>query len=124
MSCCLFVRTLDGLPAGAQLPVVWLVLSHWWGVRVANACKEAAWRLALNAFPTAQRIQLATGCAACSAVGPGVEHHVWACPVAVAVRKEVESQLRAFNLLAAGASLLCSTLWLACAPHHDMHLLI
>jgi hypothetical protein len=61
---------------------------------------------------------------ACSAVGPGVEHHFWTCPVAVAVRKDVESQLRAFNLLAAGASLPCSALWLACAPHHDLHWLI
>ena len=118
------VRTLDSLPAGTQLPAVRLVLSRWWGVRVANTYKEAAWRLALNAFPTAQRMQLATGCAACSVVGPGVEHHFWTCPVAVAVRTEVESQLHAFNLLAAGASLPCSALWLACAPHRDMHRLV
>jgi hypothetical protein len=82
---------------------------------MAETYKEAAWRLALNAFPTAQRMQLAMGCAACSMVGLGVEHHLWTCPVAVAVRTEVGSQLRAFNLLAAGASLPCSALWLACA---------
>jgi hypothetical protein len=118
------VRTLDGLPAGAQLPIVQLVLCRWWGVRVANTYKEAAWRLALNAFLTAQRMQLATGCAACSVVGPGVEHHFWTCPVAVAVREEVESQLRAFQLFAAGASLPCRALWLACAPHRDVHQLV
>jgi hypothetical protein len=120
------VRRLDGLPACAQLPVVQLVFVRWWGVRVANTYKEAAWRLALDAFPTAQRMQLATGCAACSVVGPGVQHQFWTCPVAVAVRTEVEGQLRAFNLLAAGASLPCarSALWLACAPHRDMHRLI
>lgn len=118
------VKTLDGLPADTQLPAVQLVLSRWWKVRVANTYKEAAWRLALNAFPTAQRMHLTTGCAACSVVGPGVEHHFWTCPVAVAVRREVESQLRAFHMLAAGATLPCSALWLACAPHIDMHRLV
>ena len=118
------VRMLDGTPAGAQLPVVQLVLSRWWGVRVANTYKEAAWRLTLNAFPTAQRMQLTTGCAACSAAGPGVEHHFWLCPVAVAVREEVERQLRAFNLLTAGENLPCRALWLACAPHRDVHRLV
>jgi hypothetical protein len=118
------VRTLDGLPVGTQLPDVQLVLSRWWRVRVANTYKEAAWRLALNAFPTAQRMQLATGCAACSVVGPGVEHHFWTCPVAVAVREEVTSQLRACHMLAAGESLPCRALWLACTPHHDVHRLI
>lgn len=118
------VRTLDGLPASTQLPAVQLVLSRWWKIRVANTYKEAAWRLALNAFPTAQRMHLTTGCAACSVVGPGVEHHFWTCPVAVAVRREVESQLRAFHMLAAGATLPCSALWLACAPHIDMHRLV
>jgi hypothetical protein len=34
-------------------------------------------------------------CAACSVAGPGVEHHFWTCPVAVAVREEMEDQLRA-----------------------------
>jgi hypothetical protein len=52
--------------------------------------KESAWRLAINAFPTAQHMQTATGCAACSAAMPGVEHHFWTCLVAVAVREEIE----------------------------------
>jgi hypothetical protein len=69
------VRALDGLPAAAQLPQVQLVLSQWWCVRVANVYKESSWRLALNSFPTAQGMQTATGCAACSAAVPGVEHH-------------------------------------------------
>lgn len=119
------VRTLDGLPTGTQLPAVQQVLSRWWRVRVANTYKEAAWRLALNAFPTAQRMQLAEGCcAACSVDGPGVEHHFWTCPVAVAVREEVTSQLRACHMLAAGDSLPCRSLWLACTPHHNVHRLI
>jgi hypothetical protein len=50
--------------------------------------------------------------------------HFWTCPVVVAVCTEVESKLRAFNLLTAGASLPCSALWLPCAPHHDMHWLV
>ena len=118
------VRALDGLPAVAQLPPVRLVLSRWWCVRVANVYKESAWRLALNAFPTAQRMQTATGCAACSAAVPGVEHHFWTCPVAVAVRDEVEGQLRAFNMLPAGERLPCRAVWLACSSHHNVHRLV
>ena len=118
------VRALDGMQPGSQLPAVQSVLSRWWCLRVANTYKEAAWRLALNAFPTAQRMQRNTPCAACSVLGPGVEHHMWTCPVAVAVRHEVESQLRAFGLLAAGVAVPCSALWLACKPHHSLHCLV
>lgn len=86
---------MDGTPAGTLLPVLQLVLSRWWGVGVANTYKKAAWRLALDPFATAQRMQLTAGCAACSVAGPGVEHRFWQCLVAVAVREEVESQVTA-----------------------------
>ena len=66
----------------------------------------------------------AAGCAACSAAVPGVEHHFWTCPVAVAVRQEVEGQLRAFNMLPAGESLPCRAMWLACLPHSTVHRLV
>jgi hypothetical protein len=118
------VRALDALPMAVSLPAVQSVLSRWWQVRVANMYKEAAWRLALDAFPTAQRMQTTAACAACSAAGPGVEHHFWTCPVAVAVRREVESQLRAFTLLPAGAVLPCRAIWLACPPHNAVHRLV
>ena len=118
------VRALDGLAGAARLPEVQQVLSRWWSVRVANTYKEAAWRLALNAFPTAQRMQANTGCAACSAVVPGVEHHFWSCPVAGAVRQEVERQLTAFGMLPAGDTLPCRAIWLACTPHHTVHQLV
>jgi hypothetical protein len=75
------VRMLDALPAHTQLPTVQSVLSRWWRLRVANTYKEAAWRLTLDAFPTAQRMHSNTPCAACGALGPGVTHHFWSCPV-------------------------------------------
>jgi len=100
------------------------VLSRWWRLRVANTYKEAAWRLTLDAFPTSQRMHSNTPCAACGVLGPGVTHHFWSCPVAAAVRHEVESQLIAFGFLAAGASLPCSAIWLACKPYAGMHRLV
>jgi hypothetical protein len=118
------VCTLDALPAHTQLPTVQSVLSRWWRLRVANTYKEAAWRLTLDAFPTAQRMHNNTPCAACGALGPGVTHHFWSCPVAAAVRHEVESQLIAFGFLPAGANLPCSAIWLACKPHVGMHRLV
>jgi hypothetical protein len=53
-----------------------------------------------------------------------VEHLFWTCPVAGAVREEIEGQLRAFNMLPAGESLPCRAVWLACPPHHEMHRLV
>jgi hypothetical protein len=40
------------------------------------------------------------------------------------VREEIEGQLRAFNMLPAGASLRCRDVWLACSPHHTVHRLV
>jgi hypothetical protein len=56
------VRQLHALPATAPLPVVAGVLDRWWFVKVANTYKEAAWKLALDAFPTAARMPLTTSC--------------------------------------------------------------
>eukprot|EP00775_Hariotina_reticulata_P015157 gene15157-biopygen1981 len=65
------VRILDHLPANATLPVVADVLKRWWDVRVANNYKEAAWKLPLNAFPTAARMQLHSNhCVACGVLAP------------------------------------------------------
>eukprot|EP00775_Hariotina_reticulata_P015021 gene15021-biopygen618 len=111
------VRQLDALPLHAPLPPVTSVLGRWWSVRVANTYKEAAWKLALNAFPTASRMSLSNSCCvACGAQCPGVDHHFWSCPVAVAVRTEVEHQLIACALFPAGFTLTVADLWLGRKP--------
>jgi hypothetical protein len=111
------------------LPPVKHVLHRWWKLKVPNFYKEAAWRLTLDAFPTAARMSVPAGgapqcCAACGAVNPGFAHHFWSCPIADTVRQEVESQLRAKNLLAAGRRVLCSQLWLGEKPHYGLHRMV
>jgi hypothetical protein len=111
------VRQLDALPATAPLPVVTGVLDRWWSVKVANTYKEAAWKLALDAFPTAARMSLATSCcAACGVQCPSVSHHFWACPVAVAVRTALESQLIACGVVPVGFHLSATNMWLGRKP--------
>lgn len=73
------------------------VLSRWWKLKVPNTYKEAAWWLTLN---------------------------VRSCPVAVAVRKEIEGQLRAFDLLPADGILRCAELWLGLKPAQQLHRLV
>lgn len=99
-----------------QLPPVAGVLSRWWKLKVSNKYKEAAWRLTLNAFPTAQRMHLHTTCPACDVMGPGFEHLFWACPVADTVRKEIERQLQVRSILPAVARLSCASVWLGTLP--------
>ena len=117
------ITLLDSRPV-LQLPPVESVLSRWWRLRVANTYKEAAWRLTLNAFPTAQRMHLHTPCPACDAPGPGFEHLFWSCPVADAVRKEIERQLQLSGLLSTGARLACADLWLGCLPSPHLDCLV
>ena len=83
-----------------------------------NVYKEAAWRLTLNGFPTAARMhnQQQSPCEACGVLGLDVGHHFWSCPVAVAVRQEIEGQLRGCMIdgqpmLAAGSNISCAALW-------------
>ena len=116
----------DGDDGDDLLPPVRHVLSRWWTLKVPNLYKEAAWRLALDAFPTAARMPVPVGgaprcCAACGAANPGYAHHFWSCPIADTVRQEVESQLRAKHMLAADQRLWCSQLWLGRKPHYGLH---
>jgi hypothetical protein len=133
----LSVGVLNGLhvqPGGGgagvdHQPALKDVLARWWKLRVPNSYKEAAWRLMLNAFPTADRMPAPAGgqpkcCAACGAVNPGVRHHFWLCPVADAVRQEVEAQLRAKHWLDAEARLSCSHIWMGVKPHHAAHRMV
>jgi hypothetical protein len=52
-------------------------------------------------------------CAACGVQCPSVSHHFWACPVAVAVRTTLESQLIACGVVPVGFHLSATDLWLA-----------
>ena len=126
------VGVLDAMQhggGGQPLPSVCAVLTRWWKLRVPNCYKEAAWRLTLNAFPTADRMHVPAGgqpkcCAACGVVNPGIRHHFWLCPMADEVRQEVESQLRAKNMLGVGARLSCSHVWKGVKPHPGLHRLV
>ena len=116
-------------PGGHPLPLVTDVLARWWKVRVPNFYKEAAWRLTLDGHPTAARMQRPAGaspscCAACGVATPGFAHHFWSCPVADAVRGEVEAQLRAKGWLAADRRLRCAELWMGVKPHHALHRMV
>lgn len=118
------VNALDGQlsvappPGGRQLPPVRVVLRRWWKLKVANSYKETAWRLTLDAFPTAARMNITNAvCVACGHAVPDVAHHFWACPVAVVVRSEVEHQLVAFGMQPHGGKVACSDVWLGCVPH-------
>jgi hypothetical protein len=116
------IQALDaGLLPGRPPPPVRTVLRRWWRLKVPNVYKEAAWRLTLNAFPTAARMHgsAVQGCAACGAPNPDFGHHFWLCPVALAVRQELEGQLRAAGppMLAADSSISCAALWMGVKPH-------
>ena len=120
------IALLEGLQQPPQAwPAVTSVLARWWRLSVPNTYKEAAWRLTLNAFPTTERmLNAAAPCPACGALNPGQQHYFWSCPVAVAVRLDIERQLIAFGLLPEGLHIACSAVWLACLPHRQLHRLI
>jgi hypothetical protein len=63
-------------------------------------------------------------CAACNVAVPGFAQHFWSCPVAEAVRDEVETQLRAKGWLAADRGLRCDALWMGVKPHCSLHRLV
>jgi hypothetical protein len=105
-----FVRlALAGQPLPARPPDVRCLLRRLWRLRCCNSHKEAFWRLTLDAFPTSERMGSNAPCAAaCGTVGPGLEHHFWECPVARAVRGELERCLRLPAPLARAAVWLCA----------------
>jgi len=124
----LSVSTLELLPACTPLPAVQpRVVAPWSGrLRDANTYKECTlashWMLWTSQL---HRIALMLRVAALWLFWAlGLPMHFWSCPVAAAVRHEVESQLIAFGFLAAGASLPCSAIWLACKPYAGMHRLV
>jgi hypothetical protein len=115
---------LEQLTPLTQLPAVPSVLRRWWALKVANIYKESAWRLTLNAFPTAQRMHLSTPCPACGLAAPGFQHLFWMCPVADAVRSEIERQLIACHMLEIPRRLACADIWLARLPNPSLHRIV
>lgn len=97
-----------------------------WPLRWDNRLKELYQRLCLDGVPTYGRMRGSPAMAAkicvCGCRCPGRVHHYWQCPVAEAVRREVERQLpplvEAPAVGQAGvARLQCNHLWLMRAPH-------
>jgi hypothetical protein len=87
---------------------VFLVIVGGLSVKVANRYKEAAWKLALDAFPTgllerlSRLLPVVHPVAFVSALL--VSHHFWACPVAVVVRT---TPLDKNQLIACGVHAAC-----------------
>ena len=114
----------DDLHQQQRLPTVTSVLHRWWQLKISNTYKEAAWRLTLNAFPTAQRMHISSPCPACGQSSPGLQHHFWLCSVAEAVKKELQQQLRAHNMSHEAHTLHCANIWLAQSPSLRLHPMI
>lgn len=68
------------------------LFSGMWRVHWDNVAKEVLWRLVYDALPTLERLHSPGSCA-CGAPSPGREHHFWDCPVAVAVRDQMQRAL-------------------------------
>ena len=66
-----------------------------WKLRWDNHFKEIYWRLAYDGLATSQRLRQEDQSCACGSAGPGRRHHFWDCPVAAAVRQEVQRGLAA-----------------------------
>jgi hypothetical protein len=64
-----------------------------WALPWDNNRKEVYWRLTLDALPTAARMHQQGEACNCGVRTPGRAHHFWDCPVAVAVRSEIERGL-------------------------------
>jgi hypothetical protein len=84
-----------------------------WALPWDNSRKVIFWQLTLDGLPTAQRLHQGGESCACGALGPGRAHHFWDCPVAAAVRGEVE---RGLNHGGGQYSLLRHHVWLCRLP--------
>lgn len=81
----------------------------WRGVRWENSNKEVYWRLLVDGLPTPQRLHTGEPCLCGGAVAPGRDHVYWGCPVAVAVRQQLEGAMP-------GVQLSRAAVWLMRAP--------
>jgi hypothetical protein len=100
------------LPQHAELV---RMLAGVWKLPWDNNRKEFLWRLVLDGVPTAARMHMGQESCVCGAAVPDRQHHYWDCPVAVAVRAEVQRQLPV------GCALQQQHLWLGRLPNPHMH---
>jgi hypothetical protein len=107
----------QGLPAQEAPTQAELLgmLRRAWQLPWDNQRKELLWRLVLDGVPTAQRMAMVGQSCACGVVGPGRQHHYWACPVAQAVVAAMQQQLPQ------QVQLRPVHVWLARPPHRTLH---
>lgn len=84
-----------------------------WELPWDNSKKVVFWLLSLNGLPTAERLHQEGESCACGVQVPGRAHHFWDCPVATAVREEIEKGL---NNGGGHYSLLRHHVWLCMRP--------
>ena len=85
-----------------------------WQLPWDNKKKQVFWLLTLNGLPTAERLHKEEEACSCGAQMPGRAHHFWECPVAAAVRGEIE---RALNHTGGQIGVQRDNVWLLSPPH-------
>jgi hypothetical protein len=98
-------------PTEQQHRQFFALLQHQWRLRWENSHKEVLWRLAVDGVPLLgnTHIRSTTSSCPCRRGGCNRLHHFWDCPVAQAVRQEVEAA-------ASVGPISRSQLWLALTP--------
>ena len=84
-----------------------------WALPWDNNRKEVYWRLTLDALPTAARMHMQGEPCNCGVMMPNRAHHFWDCPVALAVRNEIE---RGLNHGGGQHPVERHHVWLCCPP--------
>jgi hypothetical protein len=84
-----------GMPLGHNISpdVMPRLYKKLWALPWDNARKAVFWLLSFNGLPTAERMHMEDQVCECGAPLPGRAHHFWDCPVAQAVRGEIERGL-------------------------------
>ena len=86
------LATSSTAPAAAHLAELQAAMQRLWRLPWENGRKEAFWRLAYDALPTAARMHVDRPCSCgCPAPRPDRLHHFWACPVAQAVVSDIQA---------------------------------
>jgi hypothetical protein len=105
-------------PLQAELPELHGLLSRLWSLKWDNNRKELFWRLCVDGVATAARMHLVgEPCACGTAVGPGLPHLYWDCPVAQAVVAVLDKGLQSI----ASPPVQRVHVWLARRPSVALH---
>jgi hypothetical protein len=109
------------MPAGHDTTPAFMlpIFKKLWALPWDNSRKEVYWRLTLDALPTAARMHQQGEPCNCGVMMPNRAHHFWDCPVAMAVRSEME---RCLNNDGGQYTLQRHHVWLCCPPGRlDLH---